>query len=279
MLRTGVSRGLVPFDWGAARSHGDVAPPGVEAPVTFSQKVRYKMAHDRRPILKIYADKLAVRDYVRALAPDLRQPRLAGVFSTASEAAANVPPGPWVMKASHGSGMVLVSTPAAPATRANVRRQAAEWLRTDYALKYWEWQYFRLPKHVMFEEYLGDDRGVPDDYKLYVIHQKVRLIEVDQGRYRHHTRDFFRPDWSRIASRIGPAPTAARPPARPALLESMLRIAASLSVDTDFLRVDLYVVRGEIYFGELTHSPAAGNFCFEDPRLDKELGGYWSLDG
>lgn len=247
------------------------------APASFTDKVRYKLAHDRRPIARVYADKLAVRDYVRSLVPTLNLPRLLCVCDSAGRAVDGIPAEPWVMKASHGSGMVLISPKSGDVPIAEVRRCADEWLKTDYALRYWEWQYFRLPRHILFEEYLGDGARTPDDYKFYVMHQRVRFIEVDQNRYTGHTRDFFRPDWSRIDSRIGPAPVAERPIPRPPQLEQMITIAEALSRDTDFLRVDLYAVRGTVYFGELTHSPAAGNFGFADPALDEDLGRTWEL--
>ncbi len=38
----------------------------------------------------------------------------------------------------------------------------------------------------------------------------------------------------------------------------MLEIAKTLSKDFDFVRVDLYNVKGKIYFGELTFSSASG---------------------
>lgn len=278
-IRHGVAHGLLPFDWGASRLRVDLREfsQGRRRPTTFTEKVRYKLARDRRPIARLYADKLAVRDYVHSVSRSVRLPRLLGVYDSAAEAAACAPSCPWVMKGSHGSGMILISPATNSVPRSVVSRHAEEWLQTDYALRYWEWQYFRLPRRILFEEYLGEGSATPDDYKLYVIHQKVRFIEVDQGRYTRHTRDFFTPDWTPIRSRIGPAPVASNPPSRPERLAEMIAIAEELSRETDFLRVDLYFVRGEIYFGELTHSPAAGNFGFQDRRLDEDLGRGWKL--
>ena len=65
-----IARGLLPFDWGAGRAlrqSGQADTP--TSPRTFSEKVRHKLRHDRRPIVKIYADKIAVRDSVRAVCP------------------------------------------------------------------------------------------------------------------------------------------------------------------------------------------------------------------
>ncbi|HTO04544.1 MAG TPA: ATP-grasp fold amidoligase family protein [Opitutus sp.] len=272
-----IARGLLPFDWGADRALRQSGQTDVVSPRTFSEKVRHKLRHDRRPIVKIYADKLAVRDYVRAICPEVKLPRLISVHDAAESVVANVPRGAWVMKASHGSGMVLICNGQKTLPQDLVHRRAQKWLRTDYSLNFWEWQYHRLPRRVLFEEYLGDERGVPPDYKLYVIHQKVRFLEIDQDRFTQHTRDFFHPDWTPIHSRIGPAPLAACLPPRPPELEQMISVAETLACDTDFLRVDLYDVRGAVYFGELTHSPAAGHFGFADEKLDEQLGRGWKL--
>ena len=272
-----IARGLLPFDWGASRAlkksgHQDLGPAR-----TFSEKVRHKVRHDRRPIIKIYADKIAVRDYVRTICPDLRLPKLLGVHDCEESILTAVPHGAWVMKASHGSGMVLISPHHQSVPLSQIQRRARKWLNTDYSVNFWEWQYHRLTRRVMFEEFLGDERGVPADYKLYVIHQKVRFLEVDQDRFTNHTRDFFFPDWTPIRSRIGPAPLAAELPRRPCQLGGMIRVAEALARDTDFLRVDLYEVKGTLYFGELTHSPAAGNFGFAEQAFDEELGKAWQL--
>lgn len=278
-LKFGIARGLVPFDWGALRCRRDFAQfvRADHAPQTFTEKVRYKLARDRRPIARTYADKIAVRDYVRQVCPAVRLPQLLRVFDDPANILDHLPEPPWVMKASHGSGMVLLCQEAGAVSAQEISRRAQRWFETDYALAYWEWQYLRLPRRVLFEEFLGDDSVAPDDYKFYVIHQKVRFIEIDQGRFTHHTRDFFRPDWTRIDSRIGPAPCAPIAPPAPARLADMIAIAEQLSCDTDFLRVDLYAIRGEIYFGELTHSPAAGNFDFTDAALDQQLGHGWQV--
>jgi hypothetical protein len=181
------------------------------------------------------------------------------------------------MKASHGSGMILLCDRPGAVTPSLIYQSARSWLRRDYGVRFWEWQYLRLPRRILFEEYLRQGRQTPDDYKFYVMHQQVRFIEVDQARYIRHTRDFFWPDWTPITSRIGPAPTAAVSPARPANLARMIAIAEALGAGTDFVRVDLYSIGGEIYFGELTHSPAAGKFDFADPALDLTLGSYWTV--
>lgn len=278
LQRRFIARGLLPFSLGAARTYRHFRrgwKNGV--PRTFNEKLQYKLIHDRRPLVRLFSDKLAVRDYVRSATPSLRLPQLLAVFASTAEVTANVPPLPWVMKASHGSGMVRMGDPQNPPSRSEIGRLAWRWLHTDYALTYWEWHYLGLPRRILFEEHLGAGADAPADYKFYVIHQRVRLITVDEGRFSHHTRNLFYPDWTPIASAKGHAPPASVPPPRPERLDEMLQLAEQLGAETDFVRADFYVVRGEIVFGELTHAPAAGDFDFTDPQLDLELGRYWTL--
>ena len=55
----------------------------------------------------------------------------------------------------------------------------------------------------------------------------------------------------------------------------MIRVAETLARDSDFLRVDLYEVEDDVYFGELTSTPGAGSISFEDHALNEEIGSYW----
>ncbi|HEY9154487.1 MAG TPA: ATP-grasp fold amidoligase family protein [Opitutaceae bacterium] len=278
LLRDGVARGALPFSFGASSHYRGFKRIWTNrVPVSFNEKLQYKLIYDRRPLVRIYADKFAVREYVARIAPELKLPQLLASCDDANSAVEMIPKQRWVMKASHGAGMVLISEPHGPTHPDLVRKLARRWLATDYSLVYWEWQYHRLPRRILFEEFIGTDEQPPADYKFYVIHQKVRLITVDEGRFTDHTRNLFYPDWTPIASRKGHAPVSAKIPERPVTLERMKALAEKLSCDTDFLRVDLYQVGHDIYFGELTHSPAAGDMDFEDPKLDREIGAFWKL--
>ena len=59
---------------------------------------------------------------------------------------------------------------------------------------------------------------------------------------------------------------------RPINYDKMLEIAEELSQNIPFLRVDLYNLEGEIYFGELTFYPAAGLGSFTPDNWNLKLG-------
>lgn len=60
-------------------------------------------------------------------------------------------------------------------------------------------------------------------------------------------------------------------------LSRMIDIAQKLSNGFKFLRVDLYNVNENIYFGELTFYPAAGIGSFAPEKWDKTIGSWLNI--
>ncbi|WP_411700840.1 ATP-grasp fold amidoligase family protein [Conyzicola sp.] len=268
-------------------------------PVTFTEKVRYKMLRDHRPLITTFADKAAVRNYVAdrigegylpvayAISPD---PRI--LLDTDL-------PDEFVLKPTHGSGAAfVVSHRASPATRlptedaswvyrhvlpahadrAAMARLGARWLEQLFGQgPNREWAYGGVPRQLILEELLvGPDGGIPDDFKFFVFHGVCRYIQVDDGRFDRRTQDFYLPDWSHLPLSGGP-PWADPPHEPPSGLAQMIRIAETLGADTDFVRVDLYHLDGRIVFGELTSYPAGGYSPFEPAGFDAEFGSHWTV--
>lgn len=59
----------------------------------------------------------------------------------------------------------------------------------------------------------------------------------------------------------------------PEHLDEMLRVARILSEGIDFVRIDLYDLKGRVYFGEMTFSPACGIFPYMTDQFISEMGG------
>lgn len=64
---------------------------------------------------------------------------------------------------------------------------------------------------------------------------------------------------------------------RPENLDEMLALAGKLSTGFGFVRVDLYNVRGHVYFGELTFTPAGGAIKYDPESWDLKHGEKWDL--
>jgi len=265
------------------------------APVTFQEKVRYKMLADRRPLLTTFADKLAVRDYVASRVGSDVLTDVYLVTDCADDLATATLPREYVVKPTHASGAcVAVAGFAPPDTElpaspdgftghlvqpgnASADRLVALcrlWLARDYR-RHDEWCYRNVPHRILVEELLADDGAIPNDIKLSVFHGRVRLIQVELDRFSRHARSFYSPEWERLDVSVRKYPSGGEVP-RPAMLDEMVRIAEVLGRNTDYVRVDLFGIGERIAFGELTNYPEAGRVDFVPPEFDRELGRWWT---
>lgn len=184
-------------------------------------------------------------------------------------------PAKCIVKTNHGSGGNIVL--GDKVDRAKTIKTLKGWLKQNY---YWiadEYHYDKIPRRLLVEEFLED--GHPDgplDYRFWCFHGKPEIIQVDN--YRHDINPFYDTSWNKLDASYRTRFRDCDIP-KPENFDKMLEIAAKLSADFDFVRVDMYNVKGHIYFGELTFTPMGGRFTFNRPEWDMELGSKWKLSG
>ncbi len=251
--------------------------PDLRDPTTFNEKVLWKILHDRRAYLTLFSDKLRVREFVRNAAPQLALPALYWWSERAEDLPYDALPASFALKANHGSGWNLLVEKKSQHARESLVKTARRWLDSDFTIVGREWSYRNVGRAVYAEQLLSQ-RGshVPDDYKLFVFNGKVRLIQVDAGRYTRHTQVLYDERWKHVAGTV--AADAGTPGPPPRSLASMIASAEALSLGVDFVRVDLYDIDGTPVFGELTHSPNKGLSPFRPAYLDLLLGDHLRLD-
>jgi TupA-like ATPgrasp len=265
-------------------------------PTTFNEKVRYRMATDRREILTTFSDKVGVRDYVRERVGDHVLTRLYEVTSAPETLVRSSLPREFVLKASHGSGgMILVGDHVPRKNRLprppvglkwfHVHPDSLEWQRLVDICRHWlwlrfaphvAWAYSKVKPRILIEELLLSDGQVPKDYKFFVFGGNVELVQIDQDRFVEHRRNLYSPRWERLDAEYV-YPRGSSDP-KPAKLGEMIAVAESLGDQIDFVRVDLYNIGERIVFGEITAYPEGGSGPFDPPELDAKLGALWQLD-
>lgn len=65
--------------------------------------------------------------------------------------------------------------------------------------------------------------------------------------------------------------------ARPHCLGEMLEAATTVAKGFDFLRVDMYIERDQVFLGEVTPYPGGGLEPFEPRSADLDIGNAWRL--
>lgn len=172
-----------------------------------------------------------------------------------------------VAKPTHGSGAVLFLDRAVSTNEINTFLARS---KRNFFHPIRETQYTTLQRKVLIEENLSTGAGI-NDYKFFCAAGQVLYCQVDLDRFTDHKRAICTlPDFAVIPVRTKLLDIPQHVEAPPHLGD-MLRIAAELSREFSFVRIDLYDVPDGVYFGEYTFSPGAACDNFSDSAFAAEM--------
>ena len=224
-------------------------------------------------LFTLLADKYRVREFVvERLGEEFLVPLL-----WSGRDPAEIPfddlPQKYIVKANNGFGghIVVDGVPDKPKIIAKVSAALKEnYYRSPGAR---EFQYHAIEPRVLVEEFLDDGNEFgPLDYRFWCFGGVPHLIQVDDCV--HGINVFYDLDWQKLDLSYRENFRDVDIP-RPTELAVMLDAARKLSAGFDFVRVDLYLVHGRIYVGEMTLTPLGGRFRFTPDRWNRELGDLW----
>lgn len=253
--------------WAKFRRFPDISNPG-----TFAEAMYWYKFHGELQRFPEYVDKIKVRDFISSTIGHKYLNDIIEIYDDAESIDLSSLPDRFVLKLNNGSGSNFIVTDKNTVREAEIKAMAREWLRSDYYRLTREPQYKEVKNRVFVEKFLDDGiRASLLDYKIYCFRGIVKMIQVisdrDQGVLR---QAYYDSEWNRLeVSRTG-FPSGADVE-RPRDLNELVRLAQILSEPFRFVRVDFYIVRDQIYFGELTFLPANGNLAFKPARFDAEL--------
>jgi hypothetical protein len=217
-----------------------------------------------------FADKLAVRDFVREAIGEEHLTRLIWSGTDPSKIPFDALPAKCIIKTNHGCGGHIVWDPTAD--RREIVSRLTKALRENYFWSMREYQYFDIEPCILIEDLLDDGHADgPLDYRFWCFHGAPEAIQVDNNA--HSINPFYSADWEKLSLHYRDDCAGDVP--RPFDLPGMLSIASKLSENFDFVRVDLYNTHERIVFGELTFGPVAGSLKLKPQCWDETLGAKW----
>lgn len=244
--------------------------PNFKNPRSLSEKINYIKLYNRNPLRKTVVDRLKVRDYVIKKAPELSLPNILWHGHHFDEKTWISLPDKFAIKANHGSKMTKIVNKKQDYWY-DVKSITEQWLLKDYSKLGREWIYADLEKYLIVEELLTFKNEVPPDFKFFVFQGKVELIQVDLDRFKKHRRNLFTPAFEKMNALLAYPDSEVSVP-KPKLLDKAIGFSEAIGKDFDFIRVDLYLLKEKIVFGELTNTPENGFAKFTPRSLDFELG-------
>ena len=246
--------------------------PDLDNPKDYSEHIISAILTDDFLKYADYTDKIKVRDYVRSKGLDSILLEHYAYFDSPEDIDPERLPEKFVLKTNRGASAKDVSL--------CLDKKTFDWetakRKLEKAMKHefeYELHYNAIAPRIICEELIEvPDGKFPIDYKFTCIKGELADIFVcsnrESGKPCHCSVDL---EWNQlpyIRERYLPAEV----PPRPKHLERMVEIARTLSEDFDFVRVDLYEYKDQVYFSELTFSPFGGIMYGYNDFGIKEIG-------
>lgn len=245
----------------------------LDNPQTMNEKLQWLKLNNHNPELTDMVDKLRVKDIVsKRLGPDFVAPVLQ-VWDSVEDVDITNLPDQFVLKTNHSGGNtgVVICKDKSKFSIDDAKQKLSNAWKLDLNRRYREWPYKNIKKKVFAEKYLGDNLS---DYKFYCFNGYVDCCLVCVGRQEGNTKFyFFDKDWVRKKynkSSLTVPEDFTLP--KPANYEKMIEVAAELSKGLPIVRMDLFDVDGNIYFGEFTFYPGSGFDANRLPPADLYFG-------
>lgn len=247
------------IEWYKYRSLSDRNP--LENPKTFNEKIQWLKINDATKLKTICADKYAVRGFVEEKIGKEYLIPLLGCWNKFEDIDFSKLPDKMIFKSTTGSARYKIIKDKKNIDYADLKKSMDSWQELPYGFAGMEIHYLDIERKIICEKLLDMDGPSVVDYKIHCFNGKPLIVEYISDRKNHSYREsWFDTDWNKlnIVMDSDSAMNHEIIPNPPKNLEKMIEISKVLSKDFIYVRVDLYEIDGEIYFGELTFTPANG---------------------
>ncbi|MBM6864976.1 glycosyl transferase [Bacteroides caecigallinarum] len=249
-------------------------------PETFNDKLQWMKLYNRRPEYTMMVDKYAVKEYVKnKIGEQYVVPNLF-VWDRPEDIDFDMLPDKFVIKTTHdgGSRGCVICKDKQKLNRKETLRRLKKSMKNNLFYKYREWPYKNVKKRIIAEKFLeNEDSSTLNDYKLYCFNGLVKCVCISNNRFLGDTEfDYFDDNFNRLPFSQG-GPNSKKEIKKPQTFDEMKVIAEKLSSGIPHVRVDLYEVKGHVYFGELTFFDSSGFKEFIPEEWDYKLGSWLEL--
>lgn len=244
-------------------------------PVSFNEKLQWLKINDVDECNSLLVDKIEVREFVRKKINSNVLIPIIGEYNSVEDIDWDSLPKRFVIKTTHNSGGVIVCEDKNKLVRSEVENKLNQHLMSNYYYQWRETPYKNVVPRIIIEEFIEEKSELGlIDYKFMCFHGKVEYIFVCTNRQRDEglNIDIMTNEWKKTKFTRSGKDNSLIPVPKPKKLNEMISIAEKLSENKPFLRVDLYYINENPYFGELTFYPEAGFSGFEPEEFDLILG-------
>lgn len=223
------------------------------------------------------ADKYLVREYVKERVGEEILPQVYGVWEKASEIDFEKLPTKFVLKTNHGCGMVIPVMDKSLIDDEGIRKKLDTWVKEKFGYTTVEPHYLKIHPLIYAEEYLENNTEFSTslvDYKVFCLSGKPYCIFVciDREIGKHANLYFYNTKWETISSPVTERHLNGFSIPKPECLSQLLSYASKLAEGHPQVRVDFYIIKNKIYFGEMTFTSQGGYMDYLPRELSYKMG-------
>lgn len=252
-------------------------------PKGFNEKQNWLKIHDIHPEYTGLVDKYEVRAYINDVLGEGHLFPLLGKWEAFEDIDFNALPNAFVLKCNHDSGSTKIIHDKNALTEEDKKEMGKRFnarLKENFFYAGREYPCKNIKKHYILAEQLMEDNDHPgksvDDYKFFCFDGVPKIMFIATDRATDCRFDFFDMDFNHLDIE-NLHPHADKPIAKPEMFEEMKHVASKLSKGMKFVRIDLYQINGNIYFGEYTFFHGGAFAPFYPEKWERKLGDWIKL--
>ena len=244
----------------------------LERPKFFNEKIQWLKVYDSTPLKTRLTDKYLVRDWIKEKIGEKYLIPLLGSYDKFDDINFENLPEQFVIKCNHGSNYNIIVKNKTELNITDAKLKIESWMKTNFANHYGlELQYRDIKPRIIIEKFMDDGTGDLRDYKFTCFKGNPEFIWVDGDRHSIHKRNLYDLNWNQLPFMVNPNFSTFPSPEKPKCLNQMVKIASILSKDFSYVRVDLYLINGSIYFGEMTFTSGSGTEEYSPKSFERRL--------
>ncbi len=250
----------------------------LKSPRTFNEKLNWLKIYNKHPEYSKLVDKKEAKEYVASIVGEKYIIPTIAVYDNVEDIDFESLPKQFVLKCTHDSGGIVVCKDKTTLDKEAAIRKLKKGLNSNFVSITREYPYKNVIPRIIAEQYMEDETGELRDYKFFCFNGKVQFFKIDFCRFTNHRANYYDKQGNLLRfGEIECPPDYNHIEILPENINEMIAIAETLSKCSLFLRVDLFNVKGKIFFGELTFFPASGLGSFFPENNDEILGSYIHL--
>lgn len=240
-------------------------------PLTFNEKLNWLKLNDRNPRYTTLADKYLVKEHVAKTIGEEYVVPCYGKWECFDDIDFDSIPNEFVIKLNHDSSGAFICKDKSSLDKSKLKDFINKYIHKNYYWHVREWPYKNIERCVLAEKLLVDGTGdVLRDYKFWCFNGVPQYMYCTVKGVKVH-ENFYDMDFNPVDINHG-FPRHTPEFEKPANFELMKTLAAKLSKDIPFVRVDFFDVGGHVYFGEYTFYDWGGMRAFSSMEQDKNIG-------